>query len=87
MNSTSSENIKLKTQYDAKYIIYLLEIFDGKLSIDDINNMELRLLIEMKNIQEDKLEKEAKRIANAQRNNSNSKDEYQGIPKHLLGMP
>lgn len=51
--------------------------------------MELRLLIEMKTIQEEKLEEEAKRIAKIQKlkGQENKKDEYEGIPAHLQGMP
>lgn len=70
-------------------MLYLLEIFDGKLSIDDIQNMELKLLIEMKNIQEEKLEKEAKRMAEIQKNQAGSKrksDVYEGIPPHIQAL-
>lgn len=50
--------------------------------------MELRLLIEMKLIQEEKLEKEAKRIAKINnQKNSNSSQQYEGIAPHLRGLP
>ena len=70
-------------------MLYLLEIFDGKLSIDDIQNMELKLLIEMKNMQEEKLEKEARRMAKLQKNQASSKrspDTYDGIPDHIQAL-
>lgn len=43
--------------------------------------MELRILTAMKAIQEEKLEKEAKRIADLKKGNKNN--EYVGIPAHL----
>lgn len=52
--------------------------------------MELKLLIEMKNIQEDKLEKEAKRLARVRKleqGAANKQTEWEGIAPHLQGMP
>lgn len=87
-SKTASERIKLKTQYDAKYMLYLLDIFDGKLSINDIQNIDLKLLIEMKNIKEEKLEKEAKKMAMIQNEQNKSKQSgvYEGIPPHIQAL-
>ena len=52
----------MKVEYDAKYVLYLLTLFDKLLNFNDIMNMDLSLLNEMKAIQEKKLEAEAKRI-------------------------
>lgn len=65
-------------------MLYLLDIFEGKLSIQDIQNMDMSLLIEMKNIKEDKLEREAKRMALIQdKQKRDSSKDYEGIAPHL----
>lgn len=65
-------------------MLYLLDIFEGKLSIQDIQNMDMSLLIEMKNIKEDKLEREAKRMALIQdKQKRGSSKDYEGIAPHL----
>lgn len=47
---------------DASYLLYLLDIFDGKLSAEEIRNMEIPLITELQKLQEEKLERQAKQI-------------------------
>jgi hypothetical protein len=58
---------------DAKHLLFLLELFEGKLGIDDIFNMELPLLLNLEKEKADQIEKEAKRIANMNKNTGNGK--------------
>ena len=55
---TPSENTKNKLRANADYILYLLNLFDGKISYTEIMNMDYALLTEMKTIKEMKVEKE-----------------------------
>jgi hypothetical protein len=52
---------------DAKHMLFLLELFEGKLSIDDILYMELPLLLNLEKEKADQIEKEAKRLASMNR--------------------
>jgi len=38
----------MKTQFDASFWFYLLELFEGKISLTEILNMELNILLELK---------------------------------------
>jgi hypothetical protein len=48
---------------DAKHLLYLLELFEGKLSVSDIMTMELPLLLNLEKERADQIEREAKRIS------------------------
>jgi hypothetical protein len=48
---------------DAKHMLFLLELFEGKLSINDIMFMELPLLLNLEKEKADQIEKEAKRLS------------------------
>jgi hypothetical protein len=48
---------------DAKHMLFLLELFEGKLSINDIMLMELPLLLNLEKEKADQIEKEAKRLS------------------------
>jgi hypothetical protein len=52
---------------DSKHILFLLDMFEGRLSIDDIMNMELPLLLNLEKEKAKQIEKEAKRVAAANR--------------------
>jgi hypothetical protein len=57
---------------DAKHILFLLELFEGKLSMEDILFMELPMLLNLEKEKADQIEKEAKRIRAAQEVAKNS---------------
>jgi hypothetical protein len=58
---------------DAKHILFLLELFEGKISMEEILNMELPLLLNLEKIKSEQIEKEAKRIAAMSKNNGGKK--------------
>lgn len=47
---------------DAKHILFLLELFEGKVSINDIMTMDLPLLLNLEKEKAEQIEKEAKRM-------------------------
>lgn len=53
---------------DAKHMLYLLELFEGKLSITDILEIELPLLLNLEKEKAEQIEKEAKRISTLRAN-------------------
>ena len=59
----------MKFKFNAKYILYLLALFDNKLGFNDIINMDLPLLLEMRRIKEGELEEQAKKLQS--QNNAN----------------
>lgn len=46
----------MSINFDASFIYYLIELFEGKISYTEINNMNLNLLLAMKKFREDQLE-------------------------------
>jgi len=59
---------------DAKHLLYLLELFEGKLSVSDILNMELPMLLNLEKEKADQIEKEAKRMASLNRTKGDAKN-------------
>lgn len=55
-----------KIRYNANYINYLLNLFDGKMRIDDILTLPMSLLVQLQKIKEIELEGRAKEIKNIQ---------------------
>lgn len=58
---------------DARHLLFLLELFEGKLSIGDILTMDLPLLLNLEKEKADQIEKEAKRVRALQNNATNNK--------------
>ena len=56
---------------DASYVLYLMDIFDGKLSVEEIRTLDIPLLTELQKLQEAKLEKQAKELKEKQENIAN----------------
>ena len=59
----------MKNQFDAAFTYYLLDLFEGKISYNEIMDMDLNILLEFKKLRENKLEEQLKNqkqaIANA----------------------
>lgn len=55
--------------------MYLIDIFEGRLKVDEIVNMDFRLLTQLQSLQEEKLDKQAKEIK-ARQNNINNGERY-----------
>jgi hypothetical protein len=56
---------------DARHLLFLLELFEGKLGINDILTMDLPLLLNLEKEKADQIEKEAKRVRALQSNTEN----------------
>jgi hypothetical protein len=56
---------------DARHLLFLLELFEGKLSIGDILTMDLPLLLNLEKEKAEQIEKEAKRVRALQSNVDN----------------
>ena len=56
---------------DAKHMLFLLELFEGKISVSEIQTMELPLLLNLEKEKSEQIEKEAKRIT-AMNNKANA---------------
>jgi len=52
----------MKQSFDAKYYLYLLTLFDGKISITEILNMDIPLLLEMRQAKEIELERQSRQL-------------------------
>lgn len=48
---------------DAKHLLFLLELFEGKLSINDVLYMELPLLLNLEKEKIEQIEKQARQTA------------------------
>lgn len=55
---------------DAKYLLSVLELFDNKLSVDDIINMDLSLLNNLQKEKINEIEIEAKNKAKLEKENN-----------------
>jgi len=66
----------MKNKLDATHIVYLLELFEGRISTTEIlDRIPINLLLEMQKIKEEQIEKQNREIAKqrevaAQRNNN-----------------
>lgn len=54
----------------------MLDMFDGKLSAEEIRIMEIPLLTELQKLQEEKLDRQAKEIKEKQAQSNNSGQKY-----------
>ena len=55
----------MKVYNDAGYITYLLDLFEGRLSLEDIMNYDLSLIMSMRESKEKQLEKRSQAIRKA----------------------
>ena len=49
-----------KVKIDASFLLYLLDLFEGKLRAEEIKTMDIPLITELQKLQEEKLERQAK---------------------------
>lgn len=66
--------------------MYLLDIFDGKLSLGEILHSDLRIINAMKKVKEEQLENQRKQVEAIQRQQNEGKDQYEGIAPHLQSL-
>ena len=54
--------MKMRTKLDATHLLYMLDLFEGRISYTDImKNIPINILLEMQKLKEEQLEKEVAR--------------------------
>jgi len=67
MVANDSRTYKKKVYHSVEYITYLLELFEGKISLEDIMNTDLNILMSMREAKEKQLKRREQDMKKIQR--------------------